>query len=199
MSTELIDFIKNIQQVIQTKSYSYVFFDDDGKIEKISNKTSSDDQSKYIKVLTQNIDDIFTGKRRIEDYKVLYNLQKDLYELRFLNEEIIVPYIGDKIYQIPQVVKSQIYSYDLTVRQNLKDKCWNFFFNKNVKNISKMLFFSITAKNDPNILYRTILVNTDADDNCVSIPFKFEKESDSHNISVFTNKVLKKYSYEVFK
>jgi hypothetical protein len=199
MSTELLDFIKNIQQVVQNKSYSYVFFDDSGKIEKISNKINSDDQSKFIKVLTQNIDDIFTGKKRIEDYKVLYNLQKDFYELSFLNEEIVVPYIGDKIYQIPRVAKSQIYSYDLTVRQNIKDKCWNFFFNKNIKNISKILFFSITAKNDPNILYRTILINADISDNCVSIPFEFEKEFDLENLSVFTNKVLKKYSYEVLK
>jgi hypothetical protein len=199
MSNDLLEFIKNVQKETQSKAYSYVFFNSEtGEIEKISNSCQETQNFLFIKVLTQNVDDIFTGKKRIEDYKVVYNLQKDSYDLIFLDNEVIIPYIGDKIYQIPKVFESNIYSYDLTVRHNIQDNCWNFFLNNNSKRISKKLFFSITAKNDPNILYRTIIIDTDVDDDCISIPFIYENEFDSNNISVFTNKVLNKYSYEVF-
>jgi hypothetical protein len=197
MSNDLLDFIKNVQKDIQSKSYSYVFFNSEtGDIEKISNSYEETQNLLFIKVVTQNLDDIFTGKKRIEDYKVVHNLQKDTYDLIFLNDELIVPYIGDKIYQIPRVFKLNKYNYDLTVQQNNRYKCWNFFLNNNVKHITKNLFFSITAKNDPNILYRTIVINTN--DNYVKVPFVYEKEFDVNNISVYTNKVLKKYAHEVF-
>jgi hypothetical protein len=199
MSNDLLEFIKNVQKDIQNKSYSYVFFNSEtGDIEKISNSYEESQNLSFIKVLTQNLDDIFTGKKRIEDYKVVYNLQKDSHDLIFLNDEIIVPHIGDKIYQIPRVYESKIYSYDLTVRHNNQDHCWNFFLNKNIKRITNKLFFSVTARNDPNILYRTITIDTNVDDNCISIPFIYEKEFDAKHVSVYTNKVLKKYAYEVF-
>jgi hypothetical protein len=199
MSDNLLDFIKNVQKDIQSKSYSYVFFNSEtGDIEKISNSREEIQNFSFIKVLTQNLDDIFTGKKRIEDYKVVHNLQKDSHDLIFLNDEIIVPHIGDKIYQIPKVSESKIHSYDLTVRQDIREKFWHFFINDNVKQITNKLFFSITAKNDPNILYRTFIVDTRIDKGCVSFPFVYEKEFDNKNISVYTNKVLNKYAHEVF-
>jgi hypothetical protein len=198
MSDAVLEFIRSIQQVHQEKSYSYVYFDiETSKIEKISNKNDEVENLKYIKVLTENIDDIFTGKKRIEDYRVFYNLQKDSYELTFLDDEIIIPQISDKIYQIIKVSKSQIYSFDVTIRQNVPDKMWDIFLNEKIKHITKKLFFSITAKNDPNILYRTILIDTDIEGICTSVPFMFEQENDTTNISVYTNKILKNYAYEI--
>jgi hypothetical protein len=198
MSSELLTFLTAVQQEIKNKSYSCIYFDSDtGKIEKITNKLVENETSKYIKILTSEIDDIFTGKKRIEDYTIAYNLQKDSYELIFLNETKIIPYVGDKIYQIPKVAKSKIYSYDLTVRHNNQDKCWNFFVNKNVNQIISKLFFSITAKNDPNILYRTIIVDTKED--CVSFPFLYDIELESEKISVYTNKILNTYAQEVLQ
>jgi hypothetical protein len=197
MSNDLLDFIKNVQKDIQGKSYSYIFFNSDtGDIEKISNSYEESQNLSFIKVLTQNLDDIFTGKKRLEDYKVAYNFQKDTYDLIFLNDDSNVPYIGDKIYQIPRVFESKIHSYDLIIRQDTREKFWHFFINENVKRITKNLFFSITAKNDPNILYRTIVINTN--NNYATVPFVYEKEFDGKNISVYTNKVLNKYAHEVF-
>jgi len=198
MSTELLNFLSAVQYEIEKKSYSYVCFDiDTGKIEKITNAIEETETLKYIKILTLNIDDIFTGKKRIDDYKIVYNLQKDSYELVFLNEEIIVPYIGDKIYQIPKVNKTQIYSTDLTVRQDIQQKQWHFFVSNSAKQTTDRLFFSITAKNDPNILYRNITVNTINKDECISFPFLYDIESDPEKLSVYTNKILKKYAHEV--
>lgn len=199
MSTDLLNFLSAVQNEINKKSYSYVCFDSDtGKIEKITNSIENE-TLKYIKILTLNIDDIFTGKKRIDDYKVVYDLQKDSYELIFLDDEIIVPYIGDKIYQIPKVSETKIYSTDLTVRQDIQQKHWHFFISNSAKQMADRLFFSITAKNDPNILYRTIVVNTINKDECISFPFLYEIESDPKKLSVYTNKILKKYAHEVLQ
>lgn len=198
MSEELLNFIKSVQYEIENKSYSYVYFNPDtGKIEKVTNNLEENETLKYIKVLTLNIDEIFTGKKRIEDYKVVYDFQKDCYELVFLDDEVVVQHIGDKIYQIPKVNKTQIYSTDLTVRQDIREKFWHFFVSKDVKQIANKLFFSITAKNNPNILYRTFIVDTNTEEGCVSFPFVYDTEQNPKKISVYTNKILKTYAYEV--
>jgi hypothetical protein len=198
MSVELLNFLSIVQSEVEKKPYSYIYFDSDTcKIEKITNKLEENETLKYIKILTLNIDDIFKGKKRIEDYKVVYNLQKDSYELVFLDEEIVSSHIGDKIYQISKVSESKIYSTDLTVRQDVREKFWHFFVNKSAKQAADKLFFSITAKNDPNILYRTFVIDTKSEKECISFPFLYDIEMDTKKISVYTNKILKTYAYEV--
>jgi hypothetical protein len=201
MNNDLLDFIKKINQQISEEHYSYVYFDNSsGKIEKILNKKEESDIS-VLKILSKEIEHIILGKQRIEDFRVIFDNKKRCLELVHLDLKSDKEDINQKIFQVDRVNRSQIQSYDLTIRQNNKDQCWNFFINDNLKLLelnNNNMFFSITAKNDPNILYRTIVFNTsDLFSECVSVPYKFESESDIENISVYTNRIFEKYAHEV--
>lgn len=203
MSAELINFLKELEIQIKQKDYVYVYFNiNTNKIEKILNTQDPlTNNLNFIKVKEADVENIFSGKSRIEDFKVLYNSKIKNFKLTHLSEKIDYQTIDSKIFRIDKIENSNIDSYDITVRQNNKDNCWNFFVNKSlttIESVSSSLFFSITAKNDPNILYRTIAIRIDiVDGDCISIPYIYNTERDIANLSVYTNKVLSTYAHEV--
>ncbi len=202
MSDKLIEFLKLLKVEISSEAYSYLYYDpDNGKIEKISSRNDNTTEYKIFKILTEYVEDIINGKKRIEDFRVTYNSKKQCLELSSLDIKSDNEDVNYKIFRVFKVEESKIQNYDLTVRQNNQDKCWNFFIRNELKSLesnNNNMFFSITAKNDPNILYRTIVFNTtDLYSGCVSIPYKYKSEEDIENTSVYTNKILESYAHEV--
>ncbi len=202
MSDKLIEFLKSLKLEISSEAYSYLYYDpDNGKIEKISSRNDDTTEYKIFKILTEYVEDIINGKKRIEDFRVTYNSKKQCLELSSLDIKSDNEDVNYKIFRVSKVDVSKIQNYDLTIRQNNQDKCWNFFIRNDLKSLeynNNNMFFSITAKNDPNILYRTIVFNTtDLYSGCVSIPYKYKSEEDVENTSVYTNKILETYAHEV--
>jgi hypothetical protein len=202
MSDDLISFLSEIQISIVEDLYSYVYFDKNtGKIEKISRKEDSDEEVTCLKVNLSDVEDLINGKKRLEDYRVLYNSTIKDFQILELEKNIHVRNINNSLLKIEKLTTYDKDNCDIIVQQNNITQSWNFIVNKNLnflKNVNDVLFFSITKKNDPNILYRTILVNvSNLTDNIIQIPYVYNTETDLVNVSVFTNKVLDTYIHEV--
>jgi hypothetical protein len=201
MSNELINFLSTLKITLNEEIYSFVYFDKiTGKIEKISCKEekNNDNECQFIKVKYSSVEDLISGKNRLEDYRVLYNSKIKDFEILQLEKNINIKNINNSLLKVNKCVNNNKEVVDLLIQQNNKNKCWNFYINENInflKNVNDVMFFSITENNDPNILYRTIVFNVnDLVDNFISIPYIYDSEK---NTSVFTNKVLDTYIHEV--
>lgn len=202
MSNSLIDFLSNIQIAITTSEYSFVYFDQtSGKIEKISSKQENNSAYALLKVKYQTVENLISGKKRLEDYRVAYNSKIKDFEILESEKNINLKNINNSLLKVERTKNNKKTAYDVVIQQDNKQQCWKFIINKNLtflKNINDTLFFSITKKNDPNILYRTIMFNiTDLVDNYISIPYIYDSEKNLTNTSIFTNKVLDTYAHEV--
>lgn len=202
MSKNLINFLSNLKIALNEEQFSYVYFSSaTGMIEKISNKFDEETDLKILKVKYNLVKDLINGKRRIEDYGVLYNSKAKDFEILELEKNINIRNINNSLLKINKSSNAEKEKVDVLVQQDNKNQCWNFFINSKInflKNVNDFMFFSITEKNDPNILYRTISFNVaDSQNNCISIPYIYETEKDIEKISVFTHKVLDTYLHEV--
>ena len=61
-----------------------------------------------------------------------------------------------------------------------------------------VLYFSITAKHDPNILYRSLKVSMSELNKIHVIPFEFENEKNK-DVSLYTAKYFDSYAHEVIE
>ena len=109
---------------------------------------------------------------------------------------------GKQLYQT-QVDKE----YDIIVRQDTISNVWNLQINPHTKKFLQTsgyspvetLYFSVTSKYDPNVLYRSLEFTVGdllSDDSSV-IPFIFESESDSKDVSIYTAKYFDSYAHEI--
>ena len=99
--------------------------------------------------------------------------------------------------------------YDIIIQQNTIFKHWNIQINPYTKKFLRTsgykpndnLYFSLTAKHDPNLLIRSLQFKISDllahDDQNPIIPFKYESESDSNDVSIFTAKYFDSYAHEV--
>ena len=109
---------------------------------------------------------------------------------------------GKSLYQI--TVEKE---YDIIVQQNTLSKLWTLSLNPYTKKFLQTsgyspvetLYFSVTSKYDPNVLYRSLefTVGDLLSDASSVIPFIFESESDSKDVSIYTAKYFDSYAHEI--
>lgn len=184
----------------------YVCFEPDtGTILKVTNTLSNADKN-FISVDINDVRTLLSGEEQLTNYKVEFNPKtkelefKPRYELHVSNFNI-----NDVIYQVPQNVDDA----DLTVIQDLDNKCWKVLISselkRNLKNkgvgLNMNIYFSITALNDPNLLYKILDIDFSRSlrDHYFVAPFTEEFEKDICDISLYTAKQFDTYSFKRIK
>jgi hypothetical protein len=99
--------------------------------------------------------------------------------------------------------------HEILVRQNYINNYWSIHINRKTKRdliasrykSNDVLYFSITAKHDPNILYRTIKCSLRdlIHDRVELIPFKYDWEFNKQEVSVYTPKFFNSYIHEIIE
>ena len=199
--SNLLELIKAVNHDISVTKNKFVYYNNKtGEIIKISNKK---EKSKYdmIEVDKQVVSEIVTGDKPLSKFRVEYNLEIKSFYLTEIDTDISLISVSNKFYQIPKTTKD---NYDLKIIQNNKNREWIIQIDESLLDLkdvisfrNKKMRFSVTHKNDPNILYRKIIVNLDdlLKNMCVSYPFKSNKEIEE--VSVYTPKYFKFYIHEV--
>lgn len=98
---------------------------------------------------------------------------------------------------------------DLYIKQHNKNNFWSFALNERTKTalknnraeLNNTIFFGITLKEDPNRLYRLFKINLKdlVDKSAVTFKYQFKFEFDNEEVSIYTSKYFKEYSYEVIQ
>jgi len=97
---------------------------------------------------------------------------------------------------------------DMLIIQHLQDSKWKIFLSEKVFKTLKELYrsensyemkLSITANNDPNILYRSLELNVNdlIVSKIVEIPFEYDWEKNGKSVSIFVDKYFDSYFYGV--
>lgn len=184
----------------------YVCFDlNSGEILRIANEVYDTDN--YVEVDISEVMMLQTGEEPTCSYIVKYNLEKNTYEFKVKDDlEINTPNINNLIYQIPA---DNLTDPDLILVQDFDNTCWKFFIGKNFKknitnqtvSLNKKLQFSITVKDDPNILYKTFVVDfaETVKQNYSTLPFTEEFENKLVDLSIYTTRRFNTYQYKRIK
>jgi len=114
--------------------------------------------------------------------------------------------IGKSLYQANTLDERDI---DVNVVQNNLLGCWEIYLGRKTKKSLEMinyighdiLYFSVTAKHDPNVLYRTMEFSlTKLLKNKVEkYPYQHKWERDKEDVSVYTSKFFETYSHEILE
>jgi hypothetical protein len=181
---------------------SYVIFDlDSGEITSITN-IQPKESINYIEDDSPDVIDMLIGKETPKMFIVAYDEQVKEYKLNkrieFEAEKLV---IDDLIYQIPTDIESNI-----TIIQDIPNTCWKFLISEELEvelrskfiNLKSILHFSITEQNNPNILYKTILVDLEqlVKNHYLVFDFTAEFEKEDIPLSVFTVNRFDSYSYK---
>ena len=108
--------------------------------------------------------------------------------------------IGDRLYSV-----SVDKEYDIVITQDKPNKAWLIDINpltlkfvaSTYLNSTDVLYISITAKHDPNILIRSLKIPLSALTETHYIPFQYNIESSSEDVSIYTAKYFDSYAHEV--
>ena len=108
--------------------------------------------------------------------------------------------LGKKLYQVQLDA-----SYDIIVTQDKKQKLWTLELNPATltymqltrSDLNDVLYFSITAKHDPNILYKSLKLPMSSFEKNLVIPFDYDSEMD--DVSLYTAKYFDSYAHEVIE
>jgi len=189
--------------------FRHVYYDTDtGIIKSISN--GQELNMPYVLVHFNQVKDILEGKDHVENYKIIFSPDdKDFVFIKKDDEEDTFQSIDEIIFQLPAIVDT---SYplqydpfnDITIVQDYTETCWKIYMNGSlaISLKSKHLYFDkefhfyITAYNDPNILYKTMMIPIkDLVDNFYHImPFDSIDYNET-KVSIFTRKIFTKYQY----
>lgn len=182
----------------------YVGFDKEtGRIVSIGNDNTREDLS-YIQVPLEDVLSIKKGIESKELYHVVYNPKiKDLQLTLKSNFTLDASNVNDFIYNIPTL---DIQGADITVIQDIPNTCWKIVIGETLRRnirekgirLNTNMMFSITEKNDPNILYKTLIVNTTQtiNDNYCIVPFSMPFELTNTPISVYTARKFDTYQFK---
>lgn len=101
------------------------------------------------------------------------------------------------------------HEFDINVVQNNITGSWQIYLGKKtVKSLESInyygtdiLYFSVTAKHDPNILYRTVEFSLREllDEKKRVYPYKYNWEFNKEDVSIYTSKYFDSYKHEVFE
>lgn len=101
------------------------------------------------------------------------------------------------------------HEFDINVVQNNIHGSWEIYLGKKtIKSLESIhyygtdiLYFSVTAKHDPNILYRTVEFSLREllDEKRRVYPYKYDWEFNKEDVSVYTSKFFDSYSHEILE
>ena len=180
----------------------YVYYDEEGNITSITNRIVSDDP--YIEVENSDVKPITSGQDQMTNYFVEFDTltKQYLFKHKKINNKSFVS-IRDNVHQI---TKENSENYDLKIIRDNINKQWIFKLDTELRENLKETYsryaqtmnFSITREDEPHNLYQMVkikvkdlIVNKD-----VKIPFVKEKFFDNKEISVYTVRKFRTYSYE---
>jgi|TARA_B110000977_G_scaffold198443_1_gene283318 hypothetical protein len=132
------------------------------------------------------------------DYAILKNDLKLIDQQDLINGSKVL--LGKKLYQVQLDA-----SYDIIVTQDKKQKLWTLELNPATltymqltrSDLNDVLYFSITAKHDPNILYKSLKLPMSSFEKNLVIPFDYDSEMD--DVSLYTAKYFDSYAHEVIE
>ena len=199
------NLLLKLNSFVATKSY-VEFNADNGEL--ISVRSSlPDGTNSFIEVPFEKIKSLKDGIETFNQYVVEYNGKTKALELKYKNEiEFNNFSVKEFIYQIPL---TNIDDADITVIQDIDNTCWKILIGKEFKKslrdkgiaLNSTLYFSVTAKNDPNILYKLMSCNfaQSVKQNYFVIPFTEKFEYELSNISVYTVRLFDTYCFKRIK
>jgi len=178
----------------------YVTFNKDtGDVLSVGNELDSN--ASYITVPLSNVVSILEGTEPTRNYMVQYNPKTKTLEFVSRFEHVYDDVtVNEFIYNIPE---TEIKDPDILLIQDIPNTCWKVKVGKKLKtnlrskgiSLNANIMFSITAKNDPNILYKTLFIDFGrmVNDNYYIIPFTMPFETVNESISVYTSRRFDTY------
>lgn len=191
------------QDEIYISDNRYVYYGENGDITAISN--SNDLDGNYITMPLEKVINFLTGKEITNSYIVIYDtlLKHHILKLKYHADETAFR-VKDDIFRVEHTTDQKP---DLTILQDIKNKKWIFSVDEGLRtyllsqavSYNRKIQFSITRKNDPHDLYHLIVLdfNSLIDKGELEVPFKYQSEESSDNLSVYTTKRFETYVYEV--
>lgn len=199
------DLANRLKSFVATASY--VEFDTDtGALISVRN-SKPDGTNSYIEVEYDQIKALKEGTESFSQYIVEYNGKTKALELKYKNELSFDNFsVTEFIYKIPTV---SVEDPDITVIQDIDNTCWKILIGKEFKKslkekgiaLNSTLYFSVTAKNDPNILYKLLSCNfaESVKQNYFVIPFTEGFEFELNDVSIYTMRLFDTYCYKRIK
>jgi len=203
--SSLASLINEINTQISTVSKSFVYYNKEtSKIQKISNKKINSDLEVF-KIETSLVQDIIVGKRKSDDFIVIYDLSEKRLTVKEITYESELSSIKYKLYDI---TRSTDTVYDVKISQDQLKKCWKISLSNDTKrellgskyHSNDTIYFSVTQKHNPNILYRSLEVSLNVLlNNEIEYLFEYDWEMQNKEVSIYTPKFFNSYVYEVIK
>lgn len=186
---------------------SYVTYDVvTGDIKGVANQIPvlEEDSLAYINVDYEVVEDILLGRKTTRLYCVTYNPALEVHEFRertnFNADDLT---INDLIYKVPT---KEDYNAHICVIQDIGNTCWKFLIHRDLEvqlrsenaGINTTLHFAVTEFNNPNILYKSLVISLNQllKNHYQILDFTEDFEKDpTVNFSLFTIKRFKSYAY----
>ena len=196
----MLELLNRIKVESNLDSVSYVYYNKEtGKIHKVSSRHSPTTDYSILEVPTSQAEPITSGVKHTDDYRVMFDLSTKTISLKEISRDNRLT-INDKLYRIPELEIA-----DLCISKTadgwefkLSDEIRTFFILHPPAPITGMLQFSITSYDDPNILYRTLIVDlSELVISDIKIPFQYDFEKSNERVSVYTRKYFQSYGITV--
>lgn len=182
---------------VQIVTDRYVHFDSNGNLTKIA--PVPDELEDSIKVSYDSVKALLEGKESLVDYKVEYDFLEKKYMLKHIKL-----FNQDQLKDAFMMEIEACENADITIIRDKKQKVWRLEIGDDLTSASEtqgvildptLQHYSITKKYDPNVLYR--LIRFEKTDNGYTVPFAYDFEVDSVDVSIYTTRKFSTYSYEV--
>jgi predicted CopG family antitoxin len=202
MKTSLANRLKSF-----VANSAYVEFESDtGNLLSVRS-SKPDGEHSFIEVEYDQIKSLKEGTESFSQYIVEYNGKTKALELKYKNELDFNDFSVDEfIYKVPT---TGIDDPDITIIQDIDNTCWKILIGKQFKKslkekgiaLNSTLYFSVTAKNDPNILYKLLSCNfaESVKQNYFVIPFTEDFEYELNDVSIYTIRMFDTYLYTRMK
>jgi len=202
------DFIKQITLDASSDVKSYVYYNEEtGEVIKVSSRPAAAMCYNVIEVAYSQVKDLILGKQSFNDYIVEYDSALKQLALKKIKYEDNVTSIVDRLYNIPSTNTNTNTNTDITFFINSTSNKVTIVANEKLRS-DKHLYrlsdnirmnFSITAKNDPNVLYENfnILLKDLLENEQMDVTKLFRYTPELSQFSIYTTKYFDTYSLEV--
>lgn len=203
MSNNLKSLFEKIKIDARVENIFYIYYNgESGEIYKISPRENKESSYKILEIDREFVKPILTGEKKTSDFRVFYDIKSKTVSLKNISEQNASKSYDKIFYQIPKGTGVA----ELIIEQNFKTNSWNISIDSQTLDFIKThklsfynkILLSVTKKDDPNILYRSLYIDTRRlFKKTVVIPFKFKVEHAKEPISIYTNKYFDSYIYKV--
>jgi len=157
-----------------------------------------------VQVPISKVMSIIEGTESLRNYIVQYNPKTKNLEFVSRYEYVLdAQSVNDFIYEIPE---DNIEDPDILLIQDIPNKCWKIEMGMSLKSnlrskgvsLNANIMFSVTEKSDPNVLYKTLIVDFGrlVNDNYFIVAFDMPFEATDARISVYTSRRFDTYQFK---